>query len=145
MTGAPHLFEGGCHCGNIAFLFEASKPLDSLGLRACLCSFCRKHGARTTSDPHGSVKLHVRNEAKLARYRFGLKTADFLVCADCGVYVGAVLRDGGQSWMTVNANAFDDPPELGHHIVPHSFDHERSEARVARRKANWTPVTEINF
>jgi hypothetical protein len=137
-----HRFEGGCHCGNLAYVFEASAPLDALGLRADMCSFCRAHGARNTSDPKGTMRIVVRDPAKVSRYRFGLKTADFLVCAECGVYIGAVLGDGGRSWMTVNANTFRPPPPLDFPVVPHDFDAEDVPARVARRKARWTPVTE---
>src|ERR671939_662142 len=45
--------EGTCHCGNIAIVLETGQDPRSLPLRACDCSFCRKHGARTTSDPEG--------------------------------------------------------------------------------------------
>jgi hypothetical protein len=135
--------EGGCHCGNLAYLFEASAGLDVLGLRACMCSFCRAHGARNTSDPHGAMRIRVRDAEKLVRYRFGLKTADFLICADCGVYIGAYLPADDGGWMTVNVNSFRVPPPLDFPIVPHDFDAEDLAARIARRKAKWTPVAEF--
>ena len=108
-----------------------------------MCSFCRAHGARNTSDPKGVMSVRARDKKKLVRYRFGLKTADFLLCADCGVYIGAILTDKDGAWMTVNANSFKDPPALDHMIVPHHFDHEDAAGRVARRKARWTPVAEF--
>ncbi|HEX3810276.1 MAG TPA: hypothetical protein VHW02_11330 [Rhizomicrobium sp.] len=80
-----HRFDGGCHCGNLSYVFEASAGLDELGLRADQCSFCPAHGARNTSDPSGKMHIAVRDPVKLARYRFGLKTADFLVCRDAVV------------------------------------------------------------
>ena len=43
---SAHRFEGGCHCGNLSFVFEASAGLDVIGLRADQCSFCRAHNAR---------------------------------------------------------------------------------------------------
>jgi hypothetical protein len=138
-----YTYEGGCHCGNLSFVFEATRSLDELGLRACMCSFCRKHGARNTSDPKGAMRIAVRERDKLVRYRFGLKTADFLLCANCGVYIGAMLSENGKSWMTVNADAFREPPALGHMAVPHHFDHEDTAGRIARRKERWTPVTEF--
>lgn len=138
---AVHRFEGGCHCGNLAYVFEASAALDVLGLRADMCSFCRAHGARNTSDPNGSLQIFGRDTRKLTRYRFGLKTADFLLCADCGVYLGAVLTADGRSWMTVNVNSFKNPPPADFPVVPHNFDAEDAAARIARRKALWTPVT----
>src|SRR2546422_3634073 len=57
-------------------------PYTTLFRSADTCSFCRKHGARTTSDPSGRVVITVRHPGQLLRYRFGLETADFLVCTD---------------------------------------------------------------
>ncbi len=58
------------------------------------------------------MRIAVRDPAKLRRYRFGLKTADFLLCSDCGVYIGALLEDGGKAWFTVNVNSFQAKPAL---------------------------------
>ncbi|MBV9990937.1 MAG: aldehyde-activating protein [Alphaproteobacteria bacterium] len=134
------IFEGGCHCGNLSYVFEASAGLDVLGLRADMCGFCRAHGARNTSDPNGRMRIRVREPGLLERYRFALKTADFLVCRRCGVYIGALLEDG---WFTVNANTFKPPPPLDHPAVPHDFGAESPDERIARRKRSWTPVVEI--
>jgi hypothetical protein len=136
-----HRHEGGCHCGNLAFVFAASAPLETLGLRADQCSFCRAHGARNTSDPNGTISISVRDAGALIRYRFGLHTADFLICARCGVYIGALMEDGGGSWFTVNVNAFRPPPRADFPIAPADYDSEDVPARIARRKARWTPVT----
>jgi hypothetical protein len=138
-----HDFRGGCHCGNLSYVFEASATLEALGLRADMCGFCRAHGARNTSDPNGAMRIRVRDATKLERYRFGLKTADFLVCGRCGVYIGALLEDAGQAWFTVNANSFADKPALDFPAVPHDFDAEDAAGRIARRKRNWTPVAEF--
>jgi hypothetical protein len=138
-----HRFEGGCHCGNLSFVFEASAGLDVLGLRADQCSFCRAHNARTTSDPKGTIRIAARDGSKLSRYQFGLKTADFLVCSQCGVYIGAMMRDGEQQWMTVNVNAFKPPPPTDTPFVPVNFDLEDVPTRQSRRKARWTPVEEF--
>lgn len=135
-----HRFEGGCHCGNISFVFETGAPLEVLGLRACQCSFCRAHGARNTSDPAGAIRLAMRDETRLVRYSFGLKTADFLLCGACGVYVGAVIADGARQWMTVNANAFKPPPPADFPLAANDFAAEDTAGRIARRKAKWTPV-----
>lgn len=136
----PLKYEGGCHCGNLTYVFEASSPLDRLGLRACQCRFCREHGARNTSDPQGRMHIQVRDLENLRRYRFGLKTADYLICAECGVYIGASMADGDASWMTVNVNTFNEPPAVSHPIVRMNFDGEDAQARRNRRKARWTPV-----
>jgi len=136
--------EGGCHCGNLSYVFETNTSLDVLGLRACMCSFCRAHGARNTSDPRGAMKIDVRAADRLVRYRFGLRTADFLLCADCGVYIGALLPAGRRGWFTVNVNTLREPPPLDFPIVPHNFDSEDTQGRIDRRKARWTPVAAFN-
>ena len=141
--GMTHHFKGGCHCGNLTYVFEASDELAVLGLRACMCSFCRSHGARNTSDPKGAVQIAVRDAGRLRRYRFALKTADYLLCSDCGSYVGALLPAPGGGWMTVNVNCFRTPPPLDFPVVPHDFSAEDQQARIARRMARWTPVREF--
>lgn len=127
-------YEGQCHCGAIRISFETGKPLAP---RACQCDFCRKHGARTVCDPEGSAKLGLGPET--LRYRFGVKAADFLICGRCGVYVGAMAEIGGQAYVTLNLNAFDDPrPDLA--AEPVSYDGEGAAAKEDRRRARWTPV-----
>jgi hypothetical protein len=138
-----HSFDGGCHCGNLTYTFETSAPIEALGLRACQCRFCREHGARNASDPRGRVRLAVRDPEKLRRYRFGLKTADFLICSECGVYIGAVMREGDASWMTINVNSFAKPPGPTIAVARMNFDAEDEAARRARRRSRWTPVADF--
>ena len=126
----------------VTFVFDASRGLDDLGLRACQCSFCRAHGARTTSDPGGTVRFAVRDRAALQRYRFGLKTADFLICRSCGVFVAAVMEEDGRRYATMNANAFQPPPAYDIVGAANDFGGEDVGGRIARRTAKWTPVTE---
>ena len=137
--------EGGCHCGNLYYVFEASAALDKLGVRGCMCRFCRAHGARNTSDPDGAIQIDVRDPARLVRYRFGLKTADFLLCAHCGVYIGACLPDENGGRFTVNVNTFREPPPLDFPLVPHDYGCEDRADRVVRRKAKWTPVASFRI
>lgn len=145
LTHMTHHFEGRCHCGNISYLFEASAGLDALGLRACQCGFCRAHGARTTSDPNGTMAIRVRDVTKLLRYRFGLNTADFLICRDCGVFVGAMMEDGGERYITVNANTFRPVPAYDIVGAANDFSGEDASGRGDRRKLKWTPVTEFSL
>jgi hypothetical protein len=134
------IHEGGCHCGNLRFALETALPLAELPRRACQCSFCRSHGAISTSDPAGALRFTVQDSKQLIRYRFGLKLADFLVCARCGVYVAAQMIDSGKAWAVLNTNAFDDVDHFGSAIAPMDYDTEDVAARLARRKSRWTPV-----
>jgi len=61
-------FTGGCHCGNIEIELTTDIPPSEIEIRACQCSFCRKHNSRTVSDPHGQVS--IRLEDRYRTYRF---------------------------------------------------------------------------
>lgn len=129
------IHSGQCHCGALRFAFETEAPLAP---RACQCGFCRRHGARTVSDPAGSAALTLGPET--IRYRFGSGTTDFLICARCGVYVGAAAEIAGAHYTTLNLNAFDDP-RLELAATPVSYDSEDADAKAARRRARWTPLS----
>jgi len=128
------LHTGRCHCGAIRLSFESERPLAP---RACQCGFCRRHGARTVTDPKGLADVMLGSEA--IRYRFGTGTSDFLLCGRCGVYAGAAARLDGRWYATLNLNAFDEP-RLELAAVPVSYDGEGAEAKAARRQRNWTPA-----
>lgn len=103
--------------------------------RACQCGFCRKHGARTVSDSGGSATVTLGGA--VLRYRFATKSSDYLVCARCGVYVGALAEIDGATYATLNLNAFDDPrPDL--EAAPVSYEGESKLAKANRRRARWT-------
>ena len=125
---------GTCHCGRVRVELRTDKPLLP---RACQCGFCRRHGARTVSDPEGWATLTLGPDS--VRYRFGTDTTDFLICGRCGVYVGAVAEMDGAAYATLNLNAFDEPP-LDLVTQPVSYEGEDASAKAARRRRNWTPA-----
>ena len=138
---ASHAFEGRCHCGAIGFIFRTSQPPARWAVRACQCSFCRGHGARTISDPEGSVTFQIAEASKLRRYRFGTRSSDFLVCGNCGVYVAALLTLSNGQFATLNINTIRAPLDVPE-AVPASYEGESGEQRQSRRKQRWTPVAE---
>ena len=133
-------YRGGCHCGNIHLTFETGIEPTQMEIRACQCAFCVRHGSRAAADPLGRLIVSVEDEARLHRYRFGLRTADYLICRDCGVYVAAVTTDGGDPRAIVIVNALDDRLRFGREPVPMDYDAESREGRMARRQARWMPV-----
>jgi len=136
---APLSYRGSCHCGAVRVSFETAKPLAP---RACQCSFCRKHGARSVSDPDGSASIEWTLEP--LRYRFASRAADYLVCARCGVYVGAVTGAPAGAIATLNLNAFDDP-SLDLTASPVSYEGETSEQKEERRRSRWTPLRSFDL
>ncbi len=134
------VFAGGCHCGNLTVSFATERPPSAIPVRRCTCSFCTRHGARTATDHAGRVEFTVRDAAALSRYRFGLRTADFLVCRNCGVYVGAVLEMGERALATVNVNVLDERDAFTQPAAAASYEGENADQRIARRVAGWTPA-----
>lgn len=132
-------FEGRCHCGAIGFVFRTPQPPAGWAVRACQCSFCRGHGARTVSDPEGSVTFQIAEASKLRRYRFGTRSSEFLICGDCGVYVAALLTSGNGQFATLNINTIRAPLDVPE-AVPVSYEGESGEQRQSRREQRWTPV-----
>src|SRR5580692_8569580 len=102
------LHRGRCHCGNIELDFETVVAPQEMEIRACQCSFCRKHGSRAAADPAGRLTIRVRDETAMARYRFGLETAEYLVCRACGVYVAAITIGENEMCGIVIVNALDE-------------------------------------
>ena len=136
-------YSGRCHCGCIGFRYITSVPPDSWSLRICRCSFCRAHGARYVSDPAGTVDFVLTKPEFLVRYRFGSRTADFLLCRGCGVYVGARMTTAAGGFSIINVNALTIEPLNMPSAEPVTYDGESSEERVARREARWTPLGEM--
>jgi hypothetical protein len=137
------LVTGSCHCGNVRVELQTARSPADFQVRACQCSFCTRHGVRSISDPNGHLVIHVADESDLLRYRFGLRTADFLICTRCGVYIGAMFVDGDRGLAVLNANVLDERAAFGA-PEPFSYDGETAESRQARRRSRWMPAT-ISF
>ena len=135
---------GSCHCAALGFTFRTQIEPAAWTVRACQCRFCRSHGARTVSDPAGQLAFVARDPARLVRYQFGLRTAEFWICAHCGVYVGAVTRDGRYGLANVNALTEASIPALPA-ARPMSYDGETEAERIARRAQRWTPIAPTEF
>ena len=105
MISQLRTFQGGCHCGALGFSFHTALPVTRWSVRACGCGFCRAHDAQTTSDTSGRLTFHLSRDDSLQRYRFGLKTADFLVCRSCGVYIGAQIQTAHGAFGIINTRA----------------------------------------
>jgi hypothetical protein len=76
----------------------------------------------------------------LKRYQFGLKSADFLLCTECGVYLGAYMEHGGRGYAVVNVNVFDDRTPFERAAQAMNYCEEGLENRIERRLLKWTPT-----
>lgn len=136
------VYPGSCHCGAVKVAFTSNRPPDRMRVGRCGCSFCRRHGARTSGDPAGSLEVRA-DPGTLSRYRFGLGITDYLLCATCGTYVGAVMPDDAGDIGIVNVNALDIRDAFDAAPPLHDYDGEDEARRRARRRKFWMKTTVI--
>jgi len=137
------LIPGSCHCGNIRFeLAWQPDPLE-IPARACTCSFCTRHGGVWTSNPNGSLEIAVQDPSRMSPYSFGTRTAEFHVCARCGVVPVVTSRIEGHLYAVVSVHAFAGSAVALLRRTPTTFDAETESARLARRQKSW--IGDVRF
>jgi hypothetical protein len=130
------IYRGACHCGAVSAVYETDAPVR---LRHDGCSFCASRGVKSASDANG--KLTLASAHKLTRYRFGHKTADYLICCACGTYVATSMQGPDGAVGVINVVGLQ-IPELKDEPAPTvSLDNESPDDRIARRLSRWTPMT----
>ena len=135
--------EGRCHCGNIRFSFELPHSGSKISVRACSCTFCRKHGGVYTSHPKGRLSVEIADPTRATRYRFGTETADFHVCRQCGAVPVVTSEISGRLHAVVNVNCFENMKSDDFAQAVADFEGESTELRLARRQRNWIAQVEI--
>lgn len=131
------LITGKCHCGNISFelVWEGDPP--RIPARACGCSFCVKHGGVWTSNPGARLAVAIRDPRIVSPYVFGMRTATFHVCAQCGIVPFVTCELENRLYAVVNVNALEDVDPACLERASADFEGEDAESRLARRKRNW--------
>ena len=137
------LIQGKCHCGNISFALTWEPDPAEIPARACTCSFCVKHGGVWTSTPNGALKVVVKDASLVSTYTFGTRTAEFHVCACCGIVPVVTSRIDNHLYAVVSVNAFESVDPLLLRRAPATFDGEGTDSRLARRKRNW--IANVEF
>jgi hypothetical protein len=137
------LIAGRCHCANISFSLLWEPDPAEIPARACGCSFCTKHGGVWTSYPKGVLKVAVADASAVSNYAFGTETAQFHICARCGIVPVVTSRIDDHLYAVVSVNAFEgiDPSRMRR--APASFEGEETASRLARRKRNW--IADVHF
>jgi hypothetical protein len=136
------VYKGSCHCGAIGFGYLTAHHPGSWSVRACQCAFCRAHQVLSTSDPEARIEFTAVSPALLSKYRFAQRTADFLVCRQCGVYVGAMIETSRGRFGIINVNALNPVPAEIAAPVPMEYGAESPEQRIARRERRWSQVSD---
>jgi hypothetical protein len=134
-------YQARCHCGALTARYRTANRPAEWPIRACQCSFCRAHGALSTSDPEGTLQFSCERPELLQRYRFGTGSTDFLICRACGVYVGAHTTREGNRIGVLNILAVVPIPSDLPQPTPMNYSGETAETRYQRRQGRWTPLT----
>lgn len=130
------IYRGACHCGAVRAEYETNEPVR---LRQDGCGFCSSRGVKSASDPEG--RLQIAASKRLTRYRFGHKSADFLICPECGTYVATHMESPRGAIGVINVVGLD-IDELKHlPATLTSLEGESVEERLQRRISRWTPMT----
>jgi hypothetical protein len=135
-------YRGGCHCGVLKVIYRTEIELAHWPLRHDGCSFCRRHGVVGTSDPAGQVAFEVGDASLVRYYRFAQKSAKFMLCGQCGVFVAALAETAAGERAVINARVLDGISLNFNEVTDAHFDDETPMQRAERRLRHWTPVIE---
>lgn len=83
----------------------------------------------------------MTSRARLTRYRFGHKSADFLLCPACGTYVGATMESPRGPIGVINVVGMQIHELRNLPVTLTSLEGETPDERMARRISRWTPMT----
>ncbi len=113
-------------------------------VRRCGCSFCVRHNASYTSHPEARLSVQIADEELVSRYLFGTRTAEFHVCARCGVVPFVTSNIDGHEYAVVNVNAFENTSALKLRSSVSDFEAETLADRLQRRKRTWIQDVSIS-
>ncbi len=73
-------------------------------------------------------------------YHIGIGISDFMICRNCGVYIGAHMPDKDGAYANVMAHVLDDHAQFTLPSIPVVRTKESEAEKRARRRAAWTPA-----
>ena len=76
-------------------------------------------------------------------YAFGTRTAEFHICARCGIVPVVTSRIDGRLYAVVSVNAFEGVEPSLIRRASADFEGEAKESRLARRQRNW--IADVEF
>jgi hypothetical protein len=83
------------------------------------------------SDPAGLLEISAEDWSLVEFYRFGMRTADFVICRRCGVFIAAISDLEIAPYAVVNVNCLDDRASFTASATMHEFQTETLEARTS--------------
>jgi hypothetical protein len=133
-------YQGSCHCRNLRIEFATETRAAEIEVRAYQCSFCRKHGSHAVADSAGQLLIRAERGDLVGRHAFGLRTAEYLICRNCGVYVAAVTTGESQLRGIAIVNCLDERRQFAREPIVVDYSSESRDGRIERRRRRWTPA-----
>lgn len=99
----------------------------------------REAAVRTDLHEDGALKIVIAGH--VSGDRLGTGSAEFLVCANCGVVPAVVWAAEGRLLSVVRVECLKERDALLAHASQTDFDDEALAQRLTRRLRNWTPAT----
>jgi len=98
------LYNGSCHCGNIAFQLEGVLS----GAMACNCSICQRKGSLMWFVPLEHLKLLTPDE-NASTYTFNKHVIKHRFCPKCGMHpYGEGVDPKGNAMAAINIRCLED-------------------------------------
>ena len=97
------IYQGSCHCGNIAFEVEG----EIKEVVACNCSICSRKGSLLWFVPRAKLRL-LTPENGVSTYTFNKHAIKHRFCAECGIHpFGEAADPKGNPMAAVNARCLE--------------------------------------
>jgi len=97
------LYQGSCHCGNIAFEVEG----EINGAVECNCSICSRKGSLLWFVPRDNLRLRTAEEAA-GTYTFNKHAIKHRFCPKCGIHpYGEGVDPNGNRMAAVNLRCIE--------------------------------------
>ena len=97
------LYEGSCHCGNMAFQVEGTLA----GATSCNCSICQRKGTLMWFVPREQLKLLTPDE-DAGTYTFNKHVIKHRFCPKCGIHpYGEGVDPKGNAMAAINIRCLE--------------------------------------
>src|ERR1700726_3941915 len=126
-------YRGGCHCGALGIIYRTDIDPMYWGLRHAGGSFWRRRGVVGRWGRAGNLSVDIQDPSKVGYYRFAHRTADFLICSECGVFVAAITDAAQGKRAVINARVLDGVSLDWASVADVHFDDESPPQRAERR------------
>jgi len=133
-------FKGGCHCGG-PHPFRGQRP-GGLHPPPVFVFHVQEARRELHLRSGGGLMLRYRDETQLSLYRFGHRTAQWVICSECGVLVAVLCEIAGQLRAVVRVQSMEEyfpRPE-----VATNFESESVEERLQRRARTWIGTVTVS-